>query len=201
MGGRHRRGDTTVVAAGFNLATRDYRHERRQRLLAGAAAIFLLLLLAVQVWYWAALRQKDAAIADQLSVKERELLRHQDDVRAIRAGFTGDAVKRYEAKVAALNSVLEAAAFSWSGLLTELERSVPPGVALAEISPDTRTGRVALHGAARTFADLGRFLRGLEQRTAFAEVFLLRQAARRPTAGGPETLEFSIVLTYRGRDS
>ncbi len=190
-----------MVISGFNLATRSYRGERRQRLLAACAVLCLFLLLAAQVGVWATLRQRDAVIADRLSAMERELLRHQDEVRAVRTGIAGDAVRRYEAKVAALNGILEAAAFSWSGLLNELERSVPPGVALSEISPDTRTGRVALRGAARTFAELSQFLRVLEQRTAFGEVFLLRQAVKKSTGGGPDTMEFSIVLTYRGRDS
>jgi len=189
------------VTSGFNLATRDYRRDRRQRQLAAVAVLCLLLLLAAQVGVWATLRQKDAAIADRLSAMERELLRHQDGVRAIRAGVAGDAVKRYEAKVAALNGILEAAAFSWTGLLNELERSVPPGLALSEISPDTRSGRVGLRGTARTFAELDQFLRVLEQRTAFGDVFLLRQAVKRGSGAGPETLEFSVVLTYRGRDS
>lgn len=201
MGGRHRGGDTTVVRSEFNLATRNYRRERRRRLLTGGGAVGLLLLLAAQVGVWATFRQKEAAIAERLAVMERELARHQDEVRAVRAGLAGDALKRYEAKVAALNSILEAAAFSWSGLLLELERSVPPAVTLSEISPDTTSGRVALRGAARTFADLGQLLRGLEQRTAFENVFLLRQALKRPAGGGPETLEFSISFTYRGRNS
>ena len=182
-----------MVISGFNLATRSYRTERRQRQLAAVAVLCLLLLLAAQVGGWATLRQKDSAIAARLSVMERELLRHQDEVRAIRAGVPADAVKRYEAKVAALNDILEAAAFSWSGLLTELERSVPPGVALSEISPDTRTGHVALRGTVRTFAELDQFLRVLEQRTAFGDVFLLRQAVKRSTGGGPDTMEFSEI--------
>jgi len=36
-------------------------------------------------------------------------------------------------KVAVFNKILEASAFSWTGLLMELERAVPPGVSLSEI--------------------------------------------------------------------
>ena len=41
----------------------------------------------------------------------------------------------------------------------------------------------------------------LEERLPFRDVFLHRQSVKRGTDGGPETLEFSITLTYRGRDS
>ncbi len=190
-----------MVIAGFNLASRSYRGERRRQRLAAGAGLVLLLVLVAQVGIWTTIRQKDAAIADRLGVMERELQKHQDEVRAVRSGVAADALKKYEAKVAALNNILEAAAFSWSGLLNELERSVPPGVALSEILPDTRTGRVALRGTARSFAELSQFLRVLEQRTTFGNVFLLRQAVKKSTGGGPDTMEFAVELTYRGRDT
>lgn len=190
-----------MVTPGFNLASRDYRRERRRHLLGVGVAACLLALLAVQLGLWATLRQGDTAIADRLESMERELRLRQDEVRTIRAGLAADAVTQYEAKVAALNEILEAAAFSWSGLLLELERSIPPGVTLAEIQPDVRSGRVALRGSAKSFADLGKLLRGLEQRTSFTDVFLLRQAVKRSPGGGPEVLEFSVTLTYRGHES
>jgi Tfp pilus assembly protein PilN len=107
-------------------------------------------------------------------------------------------MKRYQVRVKAYNQILEASAFSWIGLLVELERSVPSSVSLKEISPDLATGRVSLRGVARSFEDLSLFLRGLEQRTAFHDVFLLRQAAQETQAGKPEGLEFTVSLVYQG---
>jgi Tfp pilus assembly protein PilN len=81
----------------------------------------------------------------------------------------------------------------------ELERALPPGIALSEIQPDLASGQVMLRGMARSFDDLGRFLRGLEGRTAFRDVYLTRQAERKAQPGGQEKLEFAVTLTYQGR--
>lgn len=190
-----------MVTTGFNLARRNYRHERRRILLAAATVALLGVLLAAQVAGWAYLRQRDGAIGARLATMEGELRRHQEALQAVRVGLPSEALKRYEARVAAYNQILEAGAFSWTGLLLELERAVPPGVWLTEIQPDLGTGKVALRGTARAFDELARLLRGLEERTGFDDVFLLRQAAKRPATDGPEVLEFSVSFTYRGRPS
>ena len=130
---------------------------------------------------------------------EAEFRRHQDGLRAVRAGIPDEAVKRYEAKVLAFNRILEASAFSWTGLLTELERAQPPGIALIEILPELTTGQVTLRGTAPSFEDLGRFLRGLEGRMAFREVYLIRQTERKGLGGGQEGLEFVVTFLYEGR--
>jgi hypothetical protein len=57
---------------------------------------------------------------------------------------------------------------------------------------------VNLRGVARSFDDLGLFLRGLQERIAFRDVYLLRQAERKSQAGKPEGLEFSVSLIYQG---
>jgi hypothetical protein len=58
---------------------------------------------------------------------------------------------------------------------------------------------VALRGTALTFGDLARFLHGLQERTAFREVYLLRQAERKTQSGGQEGLEFAVTFVYEGR--
>jgi hypothetical protein len=188
-----------MVMQGFNLSSTDYRRgRRRSRILAGSA-LFLLLLLAGQLGLWADMRRETQATGGRLASVDAEVRRLQDEVRAVRAAIPAEALKQYEARVAAYNQILEASAFSWIGLLAELERSVPPGVVLGEILPDPPTGRVALRGTARTFEELTLLLRGLEERTVFRDVFLLRQSVKKPTEGGAETLEFSVSLVYKGR--
>ncbi len=185
--------------AGFNLAAADYRRTRRQGFLAAGVVSLLSLVLVGQIVLWVAMRREGGGIGERLARMEQEFRHHQDGVRAIRAGIPAEAVKQYEAKVAVYNQILEASAFSWTGLLVELERSVPPGVSLSEIAPDLATGQVSLQGVARSFDDLSLFLRSLEERTAFRNVYLLRQAERKAPAGGQDGLEFGVNLQYRGR--
>lgn len=188
-----------MLIAGFNLATGDYRRERREVILAAGVVTLLACVLIGQAAAWFVVRQDARGTGSRLAQMEAEFRRHQDGLRAVRAGIPDTAVKRYEVKVAALNKILEASAFSWTGLLMELERAVPPEVALSEIQPDLASGQVTLRGTARSFDGLGRFLRGLEERTAFRDVYLMRQAERKVPAGGQEELDFAVTLTYQGR--
>ena len=199
MGTRHRGCDPPMLNAGFNLATADYRRARREILLAAGVVAVLVLLLIGQVTAWVVVRRNARATGSRLAQMEADFRRHQDGIRAIRAGVPDEAVKRYEAKVVAFNTILEASAFSWTGLLVELERAQPPGIALSEIYPELTTGQVALRGTAHTFGDLGRFLHGLQERTALRDVYLMRQAERKTQAGGQEGLEFAVTFVYEGR--
>jgi hypothetical protein len=189
-----------MVMQGFNLATADYRQSRRRTLLIGGVAVVLAVLLAVQLVLWVGLQRETQATGARLASMDTEIRRLQKEVRAARAAIPAEEMKQYEARVAAYNQILEASTFSWIGLLVELERSVPPGVVLGEIQPDPGTGRVALRGTARTFEELTLLLRGLEERTVFHDVYLMRQAVKKPLTGsGPELLEFSVNLVYKGR--
>ncbi len=190
-----------MLIAGFNLASLDFRQHRRRTLLAAAGVAGLALALAVQVVLWAGLRREGEGIGRRLAQMEEQVGRHMEEVRAIRATIPQQALKRYEAKVAAYNQILEASAFSWTRLLVELEHAVPPGVHLREIHPDQSTGRVTLSGVARSFDDMARLVRGLSERTSFTDVYLLRQATRTEAAGGGDALDFTVSLIYQGRSS
>lgn len=188
-----------MLTSGFNLSASDYRRGRRELLRAAAAVAVLAVLLAGQVALWVVGSQEGRAIAARFAQMEAEFCRHQDEVRAVLAAVPEEALKRYETKVGVYNQILEASAFSWTGLLVELERSVPPFVSLTEIHPDLPSRVVRLRGVARSFDDLGLLLRGLEERTVFRDVYLLHQADRRATPGGQDGLEFAVNLVYQGR--
>ena len=186
-----------MLISGFNLAASNYRDRRRRLLLQVAVVAGLALLLLGQVGLWVKVRGEVQGVAPRLAKMEAEIRRHQEEVRAARTAVPAEAVKRYETKVAAFNQILEASAFSWTGLLAELERSVPPGVTLNEIHPDLATGRVALRGIARSFDEISRMLHTLGEQAAFRDVYLLRQAERRAAPGAPGGLEFAVTLTYK----
>jgi type IV pilus assembly PilN-like protein len=162
-----------------------------------AIAAGLALLLLGQIALWVKARGEVQGVAPRLAKMEAEFRRHQDEVRAARTAIPAEDLKRYETKVAAFNQILEASAFSWTGLLVELERSVPPGITLNEIHPDFATGHVALRGVGRSFDDVSRMLHTLGEQAAFRDVYLLRQSERRPAPGVPGGLEFAVTLIYK----
>jgi len=186
-----------MLIVGFNLAGTNYRRGRRDVILGACAVAVLGLLLAGQIAVWAAGRGERAAIALRLARMEGDFRRHQEEARTALGSVPDETMKRYQVRVKAYNQILEASAFSWIGLLMELERSVPPSVFLKEISPDLTTGRVSLRGVARSFEDLSLFLRGLEERLAFHQVYLLHQMEQQNQAQKPEGLEFIVSLMYQ----
>lgn len=187
-----------MMIQGFNLAATDYRRNRRTLLLLTAAAALLIVLLAGQLVVWGAQRRANRSVESRLADMEAEFARQQNQTQAVRTRIPAETVKQYEARVAAYNQILEASAFSWIGLLVELERAVPPGVALSSIQPDLATGKVVLLGETDSFENIAKLLRGLEQRANFRDVFLLRQATHK-SPGGPDTVDFSVRLVYEGR--
>jgi hypothetical protein len=191
--------DSTMVISGFNLAVSDYHRNRRTLLLLTAATTLLIVVLAGQLVVWGAQRRANRAVEARLAEMETELARHQKQAQEVRAKIPAETVKQYEAKVVAYNQILEASAFSWIGLLVELERAIPPGVTVSSIQPDLTTGRVALLGETDSFESVTKLLKGLEQRTNFRDVFLLHQATRRSTGSAPDVIEFSVRLVYEGR--
>jgi hypothetical protein len=188
-----------MVITGFNLAATDYRRHRRRFLTLVAACALLVLALAAQLILWTTQRRENQAVEARLAVMEAEFRQHQSQAQTVLGRIPSETVKQYETKVAAYNQILEASAFSWIGLLVELERSMPPGVTVNSIQPDLSSGKVALRGEARTFEDISKLLRGLEQRATFRDVFLLHQTTRKPAGGGTEMVDFSIILVYEGR--
>jgi Tfp pilus assembly protein PilN len=187
-----------MLMTGFNLASTNFHRARRDLILSVSALAVLGILLVGQIAVWMAGRGEQQVMGQRLARMEGEVRQHQEQVRRVLASVPDAARKRYETRVQAYNQILEASAFSWMGLLVELERSVPPSVFLSEIHPDLTTGEVSLRGVARSFEDLTLLLRGLQERTTFRDVYLLRQAERKLQPGKPEGLEFTVSLNYRG---
>lgn len=192
-----------MLIRGFNLAAADYRGSRRQRALASLAAAALALILLAQGAYWVTLRREASGVGARVAGMEAEVRSQEERLRGLRGGVPAEAVKAYQARVTEYNRILEASAFSWTGLLFELERAVPPHVELRDIQPELSSGKVTLVGTTRSFDDLSHLLRALSQRTAFQDVYLLRQAEKRPEASSGraarEEVSFTVTLVYAGR--
>ncbi len=112
--------------------------------------------------------------------------------------FSPEERRALATKVAFLNGVLDASAVSWTGLLAELEAALPAEASLTEIQPDRSAGRIRLTGLAATPDAVAEFVRRLEVRPAFRDVFLLQQAEKAGVApGGAPAVAFSVSLAYR----
>jgi len=80
---------------------------------------------------------------------------------------------RMLAEIGFFNGLLERKSFNWLRLLDQMENTLPEGVALVSLAPDTKTGIVKIDGRAHSFANLRTYLEKLDESKAFTEVLLL----------------------------
>ena len=179
----------------LNLASPAAR--RRRVLRRGLVAAVCLLLLATAGHALLLHRGRGHLAALEETWKTRaadlELVR----ARTAGPGRSGERSAPLAQRVRFYNTLLEASAFSWTGLLNELEAALPEGVGVAEIRPDQSLTGVQLRGQARTLQALTGFVRRLEERPLFTGVFLLRHGGRKDPRSGREILEFDIRLDLR----
>ncbi len=133
----------------------------------------------------------------RLQVLQREVRRLEAQLAPRVPPETRQAIAALPARVEAYNQIITAGAFSWSGLLMELEASLPPHVGLTGIQADPASGVVTLQGQAKSFAEVTTFVHLLEQRPAFRDVYLLRHAEQGRSGGeGARLQDFTIRLHY-----
>jgi Tfp pilus assembly protein PilN len=95
------------------------------------------------------------------------------------------------ARVEAANRMIGQRLFLWSNLLSDLERSIPSGVSLVSIQPQSSTATVTLKGEALTLARLTDYVIELEKSGAFHEVFLTDQKGQQDG-----TVSFTLHARY-----
>lgn len=173
-------------------------HYARVRLMAAGlyATSVLGVALAAAMWWWASeSRHEVAALQENVARVQQQASRLRDELRGV--GFSPDdsaAVDALGKRVAALNQILEAKAFSWTGLLNDLEAAVPRKVSISSIRPDLKTKTLTLDGVALTLQDVTALMTALQESGRFADVFLQQQKSTEDNR-----TEFTIQCTYLGR--
>jgi Tfp pilus assembly protein PilN len=162
------------VKSPLNLATRPARNERAAALGFGLAAL-LLVVLTVQHAFVVSRLASTAATTLEAEVasldKEIALLREQE------AGLRGPRSDPASlARWSLLKELVDGRAFSWTGLLARLETALPPDVRLVAIAPETKHGHIqlSLDAVARSAEHAVAFVKALEDRPEFEDVFVLQ---------------------------
>lgn len=155
----------------LNLASRPFRNDRLPAALLWTA-IGVLAVVTLGHAYVVAdlLSEQSTALDREVTSLDAESTR----LRAERAGLTepvpDPATVRQWTLVA---NLVDRRAFSWTDLLARLEDVLPPGVHLTSIAPVIRKGEIVLDFAAvaRTEAEAWDFVKALQSRKDFADVF------------------------------
>lgn len=174
----------------LNLATRPFRNERLPSMLAVVSLAAALLVSAYHVFLARdVMPDRTSALTMKLAEMEAESAR----LRTEAASLTGE---RPDAGALAewtqLKDLVDRRVFSWSGLFVVLEDTLPDGVRLVNLTPKVEKGQVVLriNATARTFEEALEFMRALEERPEFSNVWPTTRGS------GPEGVDYQYEMTY-----
>jgi len=182
----------------INLASQPYEDARqfwmRWGTAVGAVALLTLILLTLDVTGWVNARRDRATIA-----QENEMIADRDRIRAEAERILNlpqNRATRDQSQF--LNELIERKAFSWTKVLENMEKVMPPRVHLISISPqldeDNQLGlKMSVAGDSR---DRGLELaRSMEESRRFAQTQVVSVNHEASNTGG-DTEHFEIVAYY-----
>lgn len=195
---------STPMKVTINLASMDH---IRARYLHGGFSFLCLLVLALLVMD-AASRVSSRREARQVSESLQRVM-GQNLLLGKDLGWQGGApaeegMRAVRSKVVFVNDLLIRRAFSWTGVLSDLETAVPGGISLTRIQPRFPEGTMEIAGKAASLKSLTDFMIRLEASPAFEDALLKDHKTvsltHPPQADSPAEeeghVEFSLIVNY-----
>jgi type IV pilus assembly protein PilN len=184
----------------INLASRPYEDAKqfwtRWGSAVGAVGLLTLILLALDVTGWVNARR------DRQSMREkRALIADRDNKRAAAEEFLGRPENRNTRDQSAfLNELIERKAFSWTRVLENLEKVMPPRVHLVSIHPELDEDnqlalKMTVAGNSRDRAI--ELAQRMEESRRFAQTNIISERfAGQQNNNGGDTEQFDIAAIY-----
>ncbi len=160
------------MSAPLNLAKRPFRNERLPTLVLVVASVALAAATVRHVLLARDLlpgRARD--VESQVAKLEKEIAElRAESSQLLQLEASPGALREW----AAIASLVDLRAFSWTGLLGALESAMPPGVKLVSIAPQSKAGRteLALRAVGRRSEDALLLLQSLQAHEGFEGAFL-----------------------------
>ena len=183
----------------INLASQPYEDARqfwlRWGTAVGAVALLTLVLLALDTTGWINARRDRTAIAEK-----RAMIVDRDQLRANAEKILNLPQNRSTRDQSQfLNELIERKAFSWTRVLENLEKMMPPRVHLMSINPqldeDNQLGlKMTVGGDSRDRAiELGR---RMEESRRFSQTNIISERSEPSNSTSGDTEQFDIVAVY-----
>ncbi len=159
-------------------------------------------LVVVGWWGWNSRAVDETAAAyEQSTVRtERATSEFLERMRQDRLAFSQEQVAMIREQVAFANRLSEKRSFSWTQLLSDLEATLPPHVALINIKLDFQESAIVLEGTAVRLQDVNVFITQLHGHRAFRHAVLDKHEIRHETGENPmagdAAIEFRLSVRY-----
>lgn len=156
-----------------------------------AGALVLLSLHAYEGW------RESRDNRSKVAALEREMRELRNERRDLEEYFKLSETRRIMERAAFLNSLIERRSFPWTGIFMDLERRLPEGVRVVNISPRMHEGRVELRLVVGARSDEGKleFLKTLEGAKEFSSVQVVSER-RQERADDPDKILLELVAWY-----
>ena len=163
----------------MNLATRPFYNDRAVHLVLGVLGLAVAAMLAAGAVRLAELSRTQRALTLEADAAEREAAAVSNRTARLEREMPRDALAALAAAAGEVNRLVERRLFSWTAFFNVVEQTLPPGVMLTAVRPDTdeEGTSVDLAVVGRTVADVEDFIRRLEESRVLADV-LARQGER-----------------------
>jgi len=182
----------------INLASQPYEDARqfwvRWGTAVGAVGLLTLILLTLTITGWVNARRDRAAMAEKHAlIAERDQMR-ADAERIL--SLPENRATRDQSQL--LNELIERKGFSWTRVLENLEKVMPPRVHLVSIHPELDEDnqlelKMTVAGDSRDRAI--ELVRRMEESRRFAATHILQERSTQTTTGG-DTEQFDIAAMY-----
>jgi hypothetical protein len=155
-----------------NLSTKPFYNERAVHWGLGLALAAILALTAFNVTRVLALSQQQSVLAGAAERDEAQAQALRNDAAQLRASIDQKALERVVKAATEANNIIDQRTFSWTELLNHIERTLPPGVMLTNVLPQTDNGRVkvSLVVLGRSVENVDEFIDKMEGTHAFSEM-------------------------------
>jgi hypothetical protein len=155
-----------------NLSTRPFYNERLVTMVLAAIAVGAVLLAGYDVKRLVDLSRRRSAAVAKLEANQREAARIRAQAIAQQQAVDRPTLTRLAAYTREANALIDQRTFSWTGLFSQLEATMPPDVRLVSISPRVEKGttHLTLSIVLRDLDDVDVFIDNLMRTGAFYDV-------------------------------
>ena len=181
----------------LDFARRPFRDERPLLLGVLLALVLAALLLVVNVRLYRGFNREMEGTSRQIDFLDQRGARLAREADQMRAALNGFQIASLAAESQGLVRVVGERRFSWTGLLARLERTLPPEVRVARLTPKfENSGETSLDLAlvGKNPESVVRTLAALSRDPAFTSIELKSETT--PEQGVPEGYSFALIARY-----
>ena len=175
----------------LNLATHPLETHRRFLAAAGLGGTLAGLALVVLSWHVYGVRKADQEFRAKMDQVQRKMVDLHQQRQALEQFFGRPENKNLHDRSVYLNSLIDQRSFNWTQMFMDLEKLLPGGVRVVNISPKLEKGRVSVKVVIGTTNDESKlkFLKALESSKEFTGIQVVSERA--PNRG--DTGDTSLV--------